>query len=658
MSSDTVVADTNRSVSGRGRGGGRWPRPSRPVSDLVSDFLSRDVLGVRVGVLVLILPVILAGIGMNLVSRQGWNHPPDSRYYLPMMSRDMGHSWADAVRTERGISPSWNLSPWYFADNDPTWQQVRLRFLYPVLSIPFIWLWGLSGGSMAIPVIGTVLFIWAIARVLQRLYGPAVAVIVTGAFSLTVPVNVYTWAGTDTLALGLAAVLVLNLPIERRIGKANLAWLGIVSVFIALTRQVGVLAPAMAGAGWLWVLVRERSWRNRWLGSLIVTAGTTFVMTVISMTAVNANTSGVVGRGQTTYFGILRQFVHYLKIVTEQATTYMWHTDRLLYALLIAAGISVLARFASDATAVFVGAVASTYVITAGVGFSDHMRYEMLMFPAAAVAAGGLVSLAIGAYLPKPVKETATEPASEAAGVRANGPAPEPATEPALAPARSPRFSLGVVTALGRTAPGRSLGLHLPRGDRWKPHVILSSAVLVVVVWISLAGSWGSTIAAPASPSLDAAQGSADYAVKPLAKPPAEQTLRILFDQATAMAHDNINLQGALDWAHVMRYQPIAPDEPGWSTRAKDGTALVNPNSMGQDQAMAEAYGRGLSLDSTIKSDTVKILSRQVSAYGEDVVFTVQDKSGKVHQGTATTMYPVWSSRDSATVTSLVFDTP
>ncbi|WP_223297389.1 hypothetical protein [Catenulispora acidiphila] len=601
--------------------------------------MGRDVLGVRVGVLVLVLPVILAGIGMELTTRQGWNHPPDSRYYLPMMSRDMGHSWGSAVHTERSISPSWNLSPWYFADNDPTWQQVRLRFLYPVLSIPFIWMWGLSGGSMAIPVIGTVLFLWAVARVLQRLYGPAVAVIVVGGFSLTVPVNVFTWAGTDTFAMGLAAVIVLNLPIDRRIGKANLAWLGAACIFIALTRQVGVLAPAMAGAGWLWVLVRERRWRNRWLGSLIVTAATTLVMTAVSMTVVNANTAGVIGRGQTTSWGIFRQFVHYLKIVTEQATTYMWHTDRMLYALLIAAGISVLARFGSDATAVFVGAVASTYLITAGVGFSDHMRYEMLMFPAAAVAAGGLVSLAIGAYLPKPVTEAQTEEADEA-----------------LPAARRCRFSLGVVSGLARTAPGRFLGLHLPRQDRWKPQVLLNAAVLVVVVGVSLAGSWTSTIAAPASPSFDAAQGSADYAVKPLAKPPADQTLHILFDQATGLAHDNINLQGALDWAHVMRYQPLAPDEPGWSTRAKDGTALVNPNSMGQDTNMAEAYGRGLSLNSTVKSDTVKILTRQVSPYGEDVTFTVQDKSGTLHHGAATLLYPIWSSRDSSTVTSLVFD--
>jgi hypothetical protein len=367
-------------------------------------------------------------------------------------------------------------------------------------------------------------------------------------------------------------------------------------------------------------------------------------MTAVSMTVVDVSTAGVIGRGQTTYWGILRQFVHYLKIVTEQATTYMWHTDRILYALLIAAGISVLARFGSDATAVFFGAVASTYLITAAVGFSDHMRYEMLMFPAAAVAAGGLVSLAIGAYLPKPVTEAAAQETRET----------QEADE--TLPARPRRFSLGIVSSLARTAPGRFLGLHLPRQDRWKPQVILNAAVLLVVVSVSLAGSWTSTVAAPASPSFDAAQGSASYAFKPLAKPPADQTLHILFDQATGLAHDNINLQGALDWAHVMRYQPLAPDEPGWSTRAKDGTALINPNSMGQDPNTAEAYGRGLSLNSTIKSDTVKILTRQTSAYGEDVTFTVEDKSGGLHHGAATLLYPIWSSRDSSTVTSLVFD--
>jgi hypothetical protein len=77
---------------------------------------------------------------------------------------------------------------------------------------------------------------------------------------------------------------------------------------------------------------------------------------------------------------------------------------------------------------------------------------------------------------------------------------------------------------------------------------------------------------------------------------------------------------------------------------------------MGQDVSVSAAFGRGLSLNTTVKPDTVKILSRQVSEYGEDVVFTVEDTSGVVHRGTATTLYAIWSKNDPAVVTALVFD--
>jgi hypothetical protein len=515
---------------------------------------------------------------------------------------------------------------------------VRIRLLYPVLSIPFIWMWGLSGGSMAIPFLGAVLFVWATARVLQRLYGPAVAALVTVGFSLVQNVTGFAWAGTDTLAMGLAAVLVANLPIERRIGKSNLLWLGVISVFIALSRQVGVLAPAMAGAGWLWALARERTWRNRWLGSLVVTAATTLVIQVLTMMLANANTAGVVGRGQTTYFGILRQFVHFLKVVTQEACTYMWHNDRLLYALLIAAGVFVVAHFSSDASAVFVGAAASTYLITAGVGFSSYMRYEMIMYPAAAVAAGGLVTLMLGDYLPKTKPEAAE------------------AEEPL--PVRSRRYTFRPADALAASAVGRFLGLDRPRADRWKPQLILSGVVLAVVVGVSLPGSWGSAADAPPSPSFAAAQGGTDYAVPPLAKPPAEVTLHAVFDQAIGLTKHSGQLQGAFDWAHAVRYRPTADDQPGYAGRAKDGTALVNVNSLGQDADGQEALGNAISLNRTVKSDTVKILSRQVSPYGEDVVFTVEDTSGGVHKGTATTLYPIWNKQDPGVVTALVFDAP
>ena len=647
MSAGTVIADPGETVA-------EPPEPSRPrrfrlprprVPVYFQGLLARDVFGVRLGVLLVIMPLMVATLGLQLTSRQGWNHPPDSRYYLTMMARDLGSSWPHAIHAEQRISPSTHLAPWYFADNDPTWQMVRTRLLYPVLSLPFVHLWGLSGGSMAIPVLGTVLFLWATARVLQRLYGPAIAVIVGGAFSVAATTTEFAWAGTDTLAMGLAAVIVANLPIERRIGKANLVWLGAATVFIALTRQVGVLAPAMAGAGWLWALVRERTWRNRWFGSLAVTAGVTLLIQALTMMLVKTDTAGIISRGQTTYWGIFRQFVHYLRIVTIEACTYMWQNDRILYAIFIAAGICVLAQFASDAAALFVGAAASAYLISAGLGFSAYMRYEMIIYPAAAIAAGRLVQMLIGDQLriPAPAVDTAAEITADMAATQA----PPPTRS-------SRRFD--VMGTLAATKPGRFLGLHEAREDRWKPQLILNAAVLAVVVGVSVNGSWSSTVAAPASSSFAAAQGGSDYAVRPLSKQPAEQTLKLLFDQGVGLAHDSGQLQGAVDWVHTLRYRPLTPDQPGWGTRDKDGTAIIYPNSLGEDRTMQEAFGRGLTLNLTVKSNTVKILSRQVSEYGEDVVFTVEDTTGKVHRGTATTLYAIWNRKDPSIVTSMVFD--
>jgi hypothetical protein len=369
----------------------------------------------------------------------------------------------------------------------------------------------------------------------------------------------------------------------------------------------------LAGAGWLWTLVRERDWRNRWLGSLIVTAATTVFVQLVSMAVVQADTAGVISHGQTTIFGILRTFVHYLKIVTQEAVTYMWHNDRVLLGILVAAGIGMAVRFTSDAAAVFFGGVCATYVITAGVGFSSFMRYEMILFPAAAVAAGAMLQLLLG------------EPDS-----------------------RSDSDS-GADPETVESTPGT-------RPDRWKPQLAFNIAALAVVLGVSLPGSWSSAAAAPPSPSYAAAQGGRPYALPPLAKPGAEVTLNAVFNQTFGMAAGSGVIQGALDWVHVVRYRPTAPDQPGWSTRAKDGTTLIHPNSMDQDPDAQKAFGRALSLNRTVRSDTVKILSRQVSEYGEDVVFTVLDNSGTVHRGTATTLYPVWDKRDPGVITALVFD--
>ncbi|MEY9861236.1 hypothetical protein ABH935_006876 [Catenulispora sp. GAS73] len=647
MSADTVVTQRQEAETRRRRSFGL-----ERFQGLGTWILTRQIFGVSAGVLLLVLPVFILSMAMQLVTRQGWNHPPDSRYYLSMMAKDMGHNWLDSVKQDRSVS-SWHVAPYFFADNDPTWQLVRSRVLYPVLSIPFVWLWGLSGGSMAIPVLGDILFLWATAAVVQRLYGPAVTVIVVGAFSTVGPIFGFAWAGTDTLGMGLAAVIVALLPINRTIGKAHLAWLGSATLFIALDRQVGVLAPAMAGAGWLWELIRTRQWRNRWLGSFVVTS-VVMVAQELFVLVFTKSSPTTVSHGTTTTFGFIRLFIHNLKLVTQEAVTYMWHQEHILFALLVAAGIGMVVRFKSDAAAVFLGAAASTYVITASVGFSSFMRYEMIMFPAGAVAAGSLVQLMLGQFQPAQAKAAA--PVLEAAAADEDS-AEEPAQP--LPGRRAPRrgaLGLGLGAGLAGTAVGRFLGLDRPSIDRWKPQVLFSAAVVVVIAAVSIPGSWPSTPAAPPSPSYVAAQGGTQYAMTPLAKPPAQTTLFWAFNQATDVANGHGLPDGSFDWVHATRYRPLKPADPGWSTRGKDGTTVFQINSIGNDEPSAIAFGNAVTLNRTVDKSTIKILSRQVSEYGEDVVFTVKDKFGVEHRGTATTLYPIWEANAPGEVTALVWD--
>jgi hypothetical protein len=564
-----------------------------------------DVLGVRLGALVIVLAPLALTIAYTLATRGLWLHPPDSRYYLTMTGRDMGHPVSDAVARTRAVT-GWRLAPWYFAGNEPTWQMVKTRALYPFLSIPFVWLTGLKNGTMYVPCASVLAFCWITACVLQRLYGPAVAALIAGAFGLSTTVTGLVWATTDALALALSAVLVANLPIERRVSRANLVWLGAACVALALTRQVGVLAPAMGVAGWAWALVRERTWRNRWLGAMAVTVVVTGGMQLILGMVAHVDTQGIVTRDQSTFSGVVSQLLRNARTVTTGDLRYMWNEDRLLYVLLGTALLMALVRFTKDLAAIFWGALASAYVLTAGVGYSAGMRYEIIMFPAAAVAAGGFAAWALG------------QMGSPFPSVR------EPEVEPDL------------------------------RRSLWIPQLAGCAVLLGLCIAVTGFGGSRSTIATPASPSFPAAQGSQKYAVRPLAEPGAEVTLKAALAQALAiLSKKDITLEGAFDWVHDLKYRVSGPGDPNYTRRAKDGTTITRVNAMTAPEQTA--FAQTITFQGTAQPSTVQIDSRQTTVFGEDVDFSVSDNAGVRHQGTATTLYPIWSATDPGLVTAIVY---
>lgn len=588
-----------------------------------------DLLGVRLGVLALVVPVAALSAAYVYASRGLWLHPPDSRYYMTMMARDQGDAVPEAIARARAVA-GWRLAPWYFAGNDPTWQLVKVRVLYPFLSVPFVVLFGLGPGSLVVPGLSLLTFVWVTAAVLQRLYSPAVAVIVVGAFAVTTTIPLQLWATTDLLTLALSAVLVANLPIERRIGPGHLVWLGTAAVLIALTRQVGVLAPAMAAVGWLWAWIRERRFRNRWLWAAVVTVAAAGLTQIATTLVAHIDTEGIVARGQTTAGGAFRQFFRNAAHISHADNQYMWKADRVLYLILGAAFVMALVKFGRDFAAVFIGALIATYVLVAATGLASDMRYEMILFPAAAVSAGAFVAWVLDQRgSPFDARRRSGRSAGIGAGPR-HGTASRPDYEDDDARDDVP-------------------------SPVWIPQFVGCSVFLIACLVVSALGGSRSTIPAPASPSAAAAQADRTYTPQPVATPPAEVTLRSALTAALDVAggKPESELDTPFDWVHELRYRPTGPGDPNWTRRGADGTTITRRNAMSSAEAVA--FSNSLTFGRTVDPATLRIVHRTTSRYGEDVEFEVSDTSGGVHRGTATTMYPVWDPKEPGLVTSLVY---
>jgi hypothetical protein len=633
-----------------------------------------DLLGVRLGVLALVLPVAALSAAHVYASRGLWLHPPDSRYYMTMMARDQGDSVSAAIAGARAVA-GWRLAPWYFAGNDPTWQLVKVRVLYPFLSVPFVALFGLGPGALVVPGLSLLAFLWVTAAAVQRLYSPAVAAVVVGAFAVTTTIPLQLWATTDLLTLALSAVLVANLPIERRVGPANLVWLGTATVLIALTRQVGVLAPAMAAAGWLWAWIRERHFRNRWLGAAAVTVAAASLTQLATTLVAHIDTQGIVARDQTTVGGAVGQFYRNAAHIVRADHQYMWEADRVLYVILGAAILMALLKIGRDFAAVFVGALAATCILVAATGLASDMRYEMILFPAAAVSAGAFVAWALDQRgSPFGARRRTGLGAGAGAGVRAGAAAaaePQPAFESAFESAAAPgqgagsEIGLGVTPAAGPD-PGREPDFasyadnaHEQDDDTpsrvWIPQFVGCSVLLISCLVVSALGGARSTGPAPASPSAAAAQAGRPYTSQPVATPPAEVTLKSALTAALDVAGGapDSELDTPFDWVHALRYRPAGPADPNWTRRAPDGTTVTRRNAMSSAEAVA--FSDALTFDRTIDPATLRIVHRVTSRSGEDVAFEVSDKTGGVHRGTATTMYPIWDPKEPGLVTSLVY---
>jgi hypothetical protein len=582
----------------------------------------RTVFGVDAFVLAAVLVPFALGLAAHLHRDRMFF--PDSRYYLVMAYRDMGESATAALHTQQRVTGI-PAATWYFAGSDPVWHMVQPRLLYPLLSVPFVWLAGPRWGMVAVPALSALITVVSCARLTQRLYGPTVALVAAGALAASVTVTNMAVALTDPLAVGLVSLLLLTLPIRKRMRGQDFVWLGVLSAALCMTRQTTTTMLGLAAAGAMWALLPSRTAgmdgmdkaRRQWLAAAAVIAAVTVggQAAITLFAPYDASNQFLLASHATSMSAAVEHLPRMAWQITKAEAGLMLRADIMLAVLAIGAALSVIIRFREVESWLMAGAAAGTFLLMLANGIPSFLRYESVLFPIAALCAAGLLRQWLPDHL---VRDRASQSS-------------------ALVPA----------APLRRTAWWRG----------WVVALALAAVVGCgsVIAWSITHGSASLVGAVPTSPAPAAALDGKPGVTEPVRAVPAQTVLRAALHEAMR-AYVSGDVGGLIlyfDWRHTLRYTPAGPGDPGWSTRQGDGSAVIRYGDYVELAPVQVAAG--LVRSGGCVPGSLEVSTRRVSRYGEDVTFTISDRLGHVHRGRATVLYPTQST-SLGTITELVYE--
>jgi hypothetical protein len=211
--------------------------------------------------------VVLAATATAAVWTYASTHQifPDSQWYLIYTYHYMGYDNAhgeqivlDYVR-DNGVFEPYD----YLWASKPFTLSYRPRVLLPLLSIPFVALFG-PGGIVVVPGLafaGAMLLIYRFATVHASVPAAAVASVLAVASPL-----VAKWCVgglTDSLALLLHTAMLLLLPWRRPATRWTVAGLAAVTFVAGTARVITPYTVATVAAVWCWAMWRDRGrWRS------------------------------------------------------------------------------------------------------------------------------------------------------------------------------------------------------------------------------------------------------------------------------------------------------------------------------------------------------------------------------------------------------------
>ncbi len=349
----------------------------------------------------------------------------DALYYTAMTYHYAGHSLEESIR----------LTGVYF--HDPKIERLHLGFdnprvapliyprvVYPAMSVPFVMLIG-GAGMYVVPLLSAIFTAWGLTRLLTRLFRAEIALAVVGLFLLSTAFRTF-GAGlfTEAPTLAFVTALLLLLPIGgRRFGPAAAAACALLLVAITFCRQSAPVLVSAVCAAWVWTVVRRRSLRrNPWTPVVLVLLPVGLAATAVLQ--------------WWAPYDVLWWYAHInhepsVRVALHHLPQHFWHntvadsrrylkTDAAIMILWLGALVSCLTAFRSERTALFLGALGPSAVLTTLNGVPSEFRYYVPMYPILLLAAAGLlhqVTARRAAVPPPPATQPARETLTEPAGV-------------------------------------------------------------------------------------------------------------------------------------------------------------------------------------------------------------------------------------------------
>lgn len=375
---------------------------------------------------------LLALLGSKEHLRQ-WG--PDARYYLAWAYRYGGLSEREAGSRTYAYLDTFGwfrdfCGPGCRPDDTYSWLfhgftggLVAPRVLYPLLSAPFVRLFG-PEGMLVVPVLAYAVCLVLVMALAARLVGPRWSVL--AGLATVLPVAMSRWSSyayTEALTMALFVACVVVLPLARKARRWDWALFGVLLLAFAFTKQFHPVLVAGVGAAWLGVAVFQRRPRNPWLPFLGVGVGVLVVANVVQgliAPAYSIVDSFIEHSGAGTAAGIPAAIPRVAwRLIRAETWDALAEPAICVIALLVVVG--VLRRYRSPASWLTAGAVAGTFLLHVLNTEPSHLRYYSTVFPLVTVYATAVVADLFGGSRPPafdadpPISAQAPAPAAKTA---------------------------------------------------------------------------------------------------------------------------------------------------------------------------------------------------------------------------------------------------